>query len=145
MDMKSGTESRVALRAALRQTGRGAFTLIEVLLVVVIIGVLVGVAVPRLTGRVKQASIQAARQGIANIGTALDLYEVDNGAYPASLQDLLTAPSSAMNWRGPYFKDGKLPVDPWGIAFGYTPKETGYEVRSAGPNAVMGDGDDLTN
>lgn len=112
------------------------FTMIEILLVVVIIAVLAGVALPRLTGRVEQSQISATQSSISSIGSSLDLYELDNGRYPSALNDLITAPSSAKNWRGPYLKKG-LPKDAWGNAFTYqfpgTHNPHGYDISSAGP------------
>jgi general secretion pathway protein G len=120
------------------------FTLVEVLLVVVIIGILVAVVMPRLTGRGREAEISAARASIANISLALDMYEIDNGAYPPSLQALLTK-TSEINWRGPYLRTDTIPVDPWGRQFNYSVKDNGFELRSAGPNGTAGDADDVTN
>lgn len=115
---------------------KAGFTLIEILLVVVIIGILVGIAVPRLSGRVEQSQVAAARSTLEAIGTALDLYELDNGRYPASLEALMKAPSDAPNWRGPYLRKG-MPADPWGNAFAYkypgTHNPHGYDLSSPGP------------
>lgn len=122
----------------------GAFTLIEVLLVVVIIGILAAVVLPRMTGRGKEAQIAAAKASIENISLALDMYEVDNGAYPPSLQSLITK-GSELNWKGPYLKKGELPLDPWGKEFIYSAKDNGYEIKSYGPNGADGGGDDITN
>ncbi|MDD5482297.1 MAG: type II secretion system major pseudopilin GspG [Kiritimatiellae bacterium] len=120
------------------------FTLIEVLLVVVIIGILAAVVLPRMTGRGKEAQIAAAKASIENISLALDMYEVDNGVYPASLQSLLTK-GAELNWKGPYLKKDEIPLDPWGKAFVYTPRDNGYEIKSYGPNGADGGGDDITN
>ncbi len=120
------------------------FTLVEVLLVVVIIGILVAVVMPRLSGRGREAEISAARASIANISLALDMYEIDNGAYPPSLQSLLTK-TSEINWRGPYLRTDAIPVDPWGLQFTYSVKDNGFELRSSGPNGTAGDADDVTN
>lgn len=127
-----------------RRPAEAGFTLIEVLLVVVIIGILVAVVMPKLTGRGKEAQIAAAKASIENISLAIDLYEVDNGAYPASLQALITK-GSELNWRGPYLKKGEIPLDPWGKEFIYSAKENGYELKSLGPNGTDGGGDDITN
>ena len=70
------------------------FTLIELMLVVIIIGILSAMVVPRLAGRSEQARIQAAKADInSSIPLALDLYEMDMGHYPESLDYLRTRPT----------------------------------------------------
>jgi len=49
------------------------FTLIEILMVVVIIGILAALAAPKLSGRVKDAQINAAKADVTSIGPALGL------------------------------------------------------------------------
>ncbi|OIO37161.1 MAG: type II secretion system protein GspG [Candidatus Omnitrophica bacterium CG1_02_46_14] len=105
----------------LRNSSKG-FTLIELMLVVIIIGALVAMVMPRLAGRSEQAKVGAAQADIsANIATGLKLYELDNGHYPTSeeggLNGLVTKPSSANNWNGPYIE--KKPMDPWGREYIY--------------------------
>jgi len=123
------------------------FTLIELMLVVIIIGILVAMAVPRLAGRTEQARSEAARADIEmNIGTALDLYELDNGKYPPALDELISNVSSAPKWKGPYLK--KRPVDPWGNPYQYRiPSQHGkdYDLYSFGRNGAEGGGDDIAN
>jgi len=132
---------------------KNGFTLVELMLVVVIIGVLVAMVVPRLTGRTKQAMVARAQADIGmNIPLALDLYEVDNGFFPATEQGLaalLTEPGSSPappNWNGPYVK--KLRKDPWGNEYIYVSPgkhSTDYDLYSYGPNGVEGGDDDITN
>lgn len=126
-----------------------AFTLIELMLVVIIIGILVGMVLPRLTGRSQQARIAAARADIqANLGLALDLYELDNGRYPDKLEDLWIQPSKdkAPNWHGPYLKKYP-PIDPWGNRYEYNLTEQGqnYLLLSLGPDGQKGTSDDITS
>ncbi|MFH1339462.1 MAG: type II secretion system major pseudopilin GspG [Candidatus Omnitrophota bacterium] len=126
------------------------FTLIELMLVVIIIGALVAMVMPRLTGRGEQARVAAARADInANIATALKLYELDNGVFPNSaegLNALLSKPSSAKNWNGPYLE--RAPFDPWGREYQY--KSPGdhhpqdYDLYSLGRDGVASE-DDVTN
>ena len=129
---------------------RNGFTLIELMLVVIIIGALVAMVMPRLAGRGEQARVATAKADIqTNIATALKLYELDNGAFPSStdgLNALLSKPSSASNWNGPYLE--RKPLDPWGREYVYkSPGEhrTGdYDLSSLGNDGVESQ-DDVKN
>jgi len=122
------------------------------MLVVIIIGVLVSMVLPRLAGRSEQARIAAAGADInANIATALDMYELDNGRYPTTEQGLRTLVVESdvsplpNNWHGPYLK--KIPQDPWKRAYVY--KSPGdhsqdYDLSSLGPDGIES-ADDITS
>lgn len=125
------------------RNSRGGFTLVEVLLVVAILGILAGVVVVNLSGRRESANIQATRASIASVCTALDLYEVDTGRYPSSLEGLVSSDGAA-NWNGPYLQGG-APADAWGTKLSLQRSEGGYKVISAGPDMSMGGGDDITS
>jgi len=134
-----------------RDCRRRGFTLIELLLVLVILAVLAAVILPMFTGRSKQARITAAKTDISNLGTALDAFELDNGAYPTSqegLAALATQPSGMNNWNGPYIKHA-VAKDPWGHAYVYVcpgqHNTNSYDLSSAGPDGQQGDTDDITN
>ena len=118
------------------------FTLIEILLVVVIIGILAAIAVPRLAGKVEGAQRSAAKQGISVIEGAVDVYEVDNGKLPESLQNLITK-GSEPNWNGPYIRKAEGLKDPWGTDFKYDKQGNVYTVVSAGADGNFGSGDDI--
>src|ERR1017187_10381024 len=97
-----------------------AFTLVELMLVVMIIGILAALVIPKISGQGERARVTAAHADIhGGIKTALDAYEVDNGFYPKSLQDLIQQPSNVKNWHGPYFDPPTLPIDPWGNPYVY--------------------------
>lgn len=134
---------------------KNAFTLIEIMLVVIIIGILAAMVIPNMAGRGEQARASAARADIdANLSTALDLYELDNGQYPTSeqgLKALLEKPSSSpapANWHGPYLKKKRIPVDPWGREYKYAAPGSNnteeFDLSSYGPDGVEGK-DDITN
>ncbi len=118
------------------------FTLIELMLVVIIIGVLAAMVMPKLVGRSEQARVTAAKADInANIALALDLYEMDNGAYPASLDELL---QKTDNGKGPYLK--RAPKDPWGNDYSYTRVDSGnYILCSNGPGKDGQEGSRICN
>lgn len=126
------------------------FTLIELMLVVIIIGALAAMVMPRLAGRGEQARAAAASADIqANIATGLKLYELDTGGFPSTdegLAALLSKPSSAVNWNGPYLE--KKPVDPWGREYKYkSPGDhrTDYDLYSTGKDGQEGTEDDVKN
>lgn len=121
---------------------RAGFTLVEVLLVVAILGILAGVMVFSTKGRIGQTQIATCRTSIQGICTAIDVYEVDNGTIPASL-DALMKKSNEMNWHGPYLKQD--PIDPWGNKFSYSREGDEYKIISAGPDGQPGTSDDITN
>lgn len=123
---------------------RSGFTLIEVMLVVVILGILATIAVVATRGRTTEASIAATRATIGGVATALDAFEVDNGTYPNSLNELVSDTGNA-TWRGPYLRAGRLPADAWGGGLNYSKSDSGYKIVSAGPDKQFGSGDDLTN
>ena len=123
-----------------------AFTLVELMLVVIIIGVLVAMVAPRLAGRSEQAKIAAARADIeANMASAMDLYEIDNGTFPDKLEDLMVKPSNAPKWKGPYLK--KKPVDPWGnpYIYKYPGAHGDYDLMSCGKSGTEGGECAVTN
>lgn len=98
------------------------FTLIEIMVVVVILGILAAIVVPRVINRPEQARIVRAKQDIAAIDNAMDLYKLDNGTYPTTdqgVQALVTKPTSdpiPANWHQ-YLK--QMPQDPWGHPYHY--------------------------
>lgn len=139
--------TNIKATSLLKKQLRHAFTLVEMLLVVTIIGILAALVIPKIVGRSEQARQTAARADIASIKTALDAFEVDNGFYPKSLQDLVTAPSNAKNWHGPYLD--KLPQDPWGNNYIYyypgKHNTSSYDLLSVGPDGKEGTDDDIGN
>lgn len=133
------------------------FTLIELLVVLVIIGILAGYVGPKIMGRPEEAKRTKATMQIQGIETALNLYKLDNGAYPSTeqgLQALVEPPSAgklAPKWRtGGYLEKSKVPVDPWGNDFIYLSPGThgDYDLSAYGIDGEAGgegDNADINN
>jgi len=122
------------------------------MLVIIIIGVLAAMVVPRLSGRTEQAKVARAKADLSAIGLALDLYELDTGSYPSSLDDLVKREppadleSDTGQWNGPYLKKG-LPNDPWARPYLYnrdSQHQQDYDLSSLGRDGQPGQ-DDVSN
>ncbi|MBI4688189.1 MAG: type II secretion system major pseudopilin GspG [Nitrospirae bacterium] len=133
-------------RHSLLVTAKG-FTLIELMVVIVILGLLAAIVIPRFIGRVGPAKQKATHAQIELLGTALDSFRLDVGRYPATeegLQALITKPSGAEEWSGPYLKKQEIPLDPWGNPYHYESpgKQGDYDLYSYGAdNAEGGEGE----
>lgn len=143
-----------AYESSARCTGRmnqrlhryaGGFTLIEIMVVVVIMGILAALVVPRLMGRTDDARIAAARQDIATLSQALQVYKLDNQHYPTTEQGLRalvakpTVGPPANNWKQGGYVD-KLPKDPWGNDYQYLSPGThgDFDIFSYGADGQPG-------
>lgn len=134
-----------------RSRRRAGFSLIELLLVLVILSVLAALIMPRFTNRSEKARITAAGSDINAIGTALKMFEIDNGRFPTSaegLSALRQQPAGITDWQGPYLDRTEF-KDPWGNAYVYrSPGQQnadGYDLFSPGPDGQEGSSDDITN
>jgi len=123
--------------------GQAGFTLVEMLVVIAIIGLVVGLVGPRVLNYLSESKVKAAKIQIESFSAALDLYYLDNGAYPPAsegLAALVERPGSAPAWNGPYLRTGSVPLDPWGHPYVYkVPGDHApYEIDSYGSG---GEGD----
>ena len=123
------------------------FTLLELVVVIIVLGLLAAIVAPQILGRVPDARTTAAETQVALLGTALDNFRLDNGAYPTTEQGLAALhekPARApipTNWRGPYLRKD-VPLDPWGKPYIYrSPGErnvSGYDLLSYGRDGKPG-------
>lgn len=117
---------------ALRQKNRSlaGFTLVEIMVVVTIIGLLAAVVTPAVMNRLSSAKKKDAFVQIKAIEAACDMYKMDVGTYPNSLNDLVN--DTGQGWDGPYLKNGKIPKDPWGGEFSYENRRKYVVITSDG-------------
>ena len=80
------------------------------------------------------------RIALANMATAIDVFEVDTGHYPESLDQIVKAwtnsPSPRPAWTNAC-------CDEWGRPFRYQRKGKGFEIRSAGADGMFDTADDI--
>jgi len=121
------------------------FTLIEILVVVVISGIIAAFVVPKFFDKPGEARQVKARSDIQSLATALNMYRLDNFAYPSTnqgLEALVTKPGGlpeARNWKAGGYVD-RLPTDPWGRAYVYLcPGQRGdFDLYSLGADGQPG-------
>ena len=147
-----GTGNREGRKTAMAGAGRvrreAGITLIELLVVVTIIALFASLVGPRLFRQVGRSRATAAKAQINSFQTALGVYKLDTGKFPATdqgLQALRAAPASVPRWDGPYLPQ-EIPLDPWGNPYFYRfPGEHGEEpdiISYGADGRAGGEGED---
>ena len=120
------------------------FSLIELMIVLVILGLIAGIVGPQAMKYLGKGKTQSTKVQIENMSAALDMYRLEVGSYPTTadgLKALVTQPSNAKGWNGPYLKKGEVPKDPWNNDYQY--KRPGsnnhpYDLFSFGADGTAG-------
>src|SRR5688500_13153242 len=94
-------------RPSLRLVQRG-FSLIEILIVVALIALIAGMVANQVFGGSSRAKVQLAKSGVANLAGKVEQFEMDTGALPQRLDDLVKEPGNAKGWLGPYAQESAL-------------------------------------
>ncbi|MCC5875093.1 MAG: type II secretion system major pseudopilin GspG [Candidatus Sumerlaeia bacterium] len=133
-----------------RKDRRRGFTFLEIMFVVVIIGILLALVGPRLVGRTERAREQTTRAQLRNLETAIRNFEMDNGTFPRTLQDLIDEPNDLeRSWDGPYIEADVIPTDSWGEDFLYKApgdnNRRGFDLWSKGADRQDNTEDDIAN
>lgn len=119
------------------------FTLLELLVVLGIIALLAGIVGPQVMKHMGASKTKAAKVQIEDLAAALDMYKLDEGRYPSQQQGLsalISKPSDAKRWNGPYLRKDKVPLDPWQQAYHYVmPGQHGpFDLYSYGADDKAG-------
>lgn len=142
-DMSRPARPYRELRVRPRERG---FTLTELMVVIFIIGLLATVVLINVLPSQDRSMVTKAEADIATLEQALEMYRLDNLAYPATsegLNALTAAPATLADpsryRRGGYVK--RLPDDPWGRPYQYqSPAIDGsaFDVYSLGADGAPG-------
>jgi general secretion pathway protein G len=120
----------VKVLARRRKAVRG-MTLIEIMVVLVILGLIAGAIGFNVFQSLKDAQNKTAKLDLQALSNSIDLYHVDTGQWPDSLQQLYPK----------YVKE--IRKDPWGKDYAYVRSGDGYDVYSYGADKTQGGGDDI--
>jgi general secretion pathway protein G len=115
-----------------RKSRARGMTLIEIMVVLVILGLIAGAIGFNVFNQLKAAQVKSADLDLKAISNGIDLYHVETGQWPDSLQQL--APK--------YIKE--IHKDPWGSEYSYVRTGEGFTVYSYGPDKAQGGGDDIS-
>ena len=115
-----------------RKAAARGMTLIEIMVVLVILGLIAGAIGFNVFQSLKDAQVKTATLDLKALSNSIDLYHVDTGQWPDSLQQLLPK----------YVKE--VHKDPWGKDYAYVRSGDGYDVYSYGPDKTQGGGDDIS-
>ena len=111
-------------RWAKEKDPQSGFTLWELLIVLFLMGVLLTLVTPHFGSAANQVRIRVDLANIQKIEGAAQLYRIDVGTYPPSVQDLVHTPMGVSGWRGPYLNE--IPIDPFDSTQG------GYQIDTFG-------------
>ena len=121
------------------------FTLVELMVVIVIIGLLATLVAFTVIPQLGRANSEKAKTDIALLEQGVEMYRLNNMAYPSTadgLQALVTPPASLTDpsryQAGGYIK--KLPNDPWGRPYLYaSPGQHGsFDISTLGADGAPG-------
>jgi general secretion pathway protein G len=139
----------------IRRSGRGGFTLLEILLVVGLLALLAAFAIPALQRQGESAKIKLGEAAVKSGGTiskAIIAYQFDCGRYPQSLNELFDEPTDEKLkklWKGPYLQDREGLQDPWANEYQYkypgTHNQKSFDLWSMGPDGQSDNEDDIKN
>lgn len=90
------------------------FTLIELIVVIALVAVLAAVVAPNLLGKASDANRKSAGIQLEKIANIVELYRLETGRYPETLEDLINQPQGVERWNGPYVRKQSQLNDPWG-------------------------------
>ena len=127
------------LRFSPSPAAQAGMSLLEIIIVLVLIGMVLTLVGSRVLGGADKGKFKLAESQIQTLAGKIENYQLDTGALPARLEDLVAAPANATGWLGPYAKPAEL-KDPWGRAIEYRVPGEGkpFDLLSLGKDGQPG-------
>lgn len=119
------------------RSAQGGFSLIEILIVVALIAVIAGMVANQVFGGQDKAKFKLAQTDVTSLTAKVEQFEMDTGALPQRLEDLVSEPGSAKGWLGPYAKESAL-KDPWNTPYDYRLDDRNFVITSYGADRKSG-------
>jgi general secretion pathway protein G len=122
------------------KTAQAGFSLIEILLVMGIIAFIATLVATNLVGNAEKSKYAGSKAGVQKVAMAVNNYYIDVGQIPSSIDQLMTAPSNAQNWKGPYLQKSQM-VDMWQNPYAFKTDakgSQGFVVISLGSDKAEG-------
>lgn len=120
-------------------------SLIEILIVITLIAVAGSFVATQVFDRMKEGYVQAAKAQINNFKSMMEDYRRYCNQYPTSDQNLdaliakpTTGPECQNYPASAFIKDGKVPLDPWGMPYMYESDGKKFVITSYGGDKAEG-------
>jgi len=119
-----------------RQRG---FTILEIVIVFILLAGIMAFVGPTIFNQMGRAKSSEAKIRIQHLAGQIEMYKLEVGKYPDSLQSLVKQPAGADRWNGPYAKDADL-KDAWGNDYRYNVPGQGkaFDLISLGADGKDG-------
>src|ERR1700733_346356 len=88
-----------------RQRG---FTILEIVIVFILLAGIMAFVGPKIFEQMGRAKSNEAKIRIQQLVGQIEMYKLEVGRYPDSLQSLVKQPAGVDRWNGPYAKDTDL-------------------------------------
>ena len=119
-----------------RQRG---FTILEIVIVFILLAGIMAFVGPKIFEQMGRAKSSEAKIRIQQLAGQIEMYKLEVGKYPDSLQALVKQPAGVDKWNGPYAKEPDL-KDAWGNDYRYTIPGQGkpFDLVSLGADGKEG-------
>jgi general secretion pathway protein G len=120
-------------------TRQRGFTILEIVIVFILLAGIMAFVGPKIFEQMGRAKSNEAKIRIQQLAGQIEMYKLEVGRYPDTLQALVKQPAGVDRWNGPYAKDADL-KDAWGNDYRYNVPGQGkaFDLISLGADGKDG-------